>query len=131
MICGVWPAARRRLVLLVLTLAAATTALTPLTTHAGQWLFDRDEDPTDMLRTHAERGGWMIYFAVALLIVAIMLAGLHLLERRSDKRWLAANIVVATVALAVRISSIISVIRIGDAGSRAVWGGELTQANER
>ena len=37
-VCGVWPAARRRLVWLILVLAAVTTALTPLTTDAGEWL---------------------------------------------------------------------------------------------
>jgi hypothetical protein len=59
-----------------------------------------------------------------------MLAVLHLLERRSDRRRLAAEIIVAIMALAVGFSSIIVVVRIGDAGSRAVWGGELSQATD-
>ena len=37
-LCAVWPAARQRLVWLVLALAAATMALTPLTTDSGEWL---------------------------------------------------------------------------------------------
>ena len=40
-LCGFWPAARRRLVWLVLALAVATTVLTPLTTNAGEWLYDQ------------------------------------------------------------------------------------------
>ena len=37
-LCAVWPAARERLVWLVLALAVATTGLTPLTTDSGEWL---------------------------------------------------------------------------------------------
>jgi hypothetical protein len=36
-ICALWPAARQRLVWLVLTLAVITTILTPLTTDANGW----------------------------------------------------------------------------------------------
>jgi uncharacterized membrane protein len=129
MVCGLWPAARRRLVWLVLILAIVTTALTPITTEAGEWLFGREEHPRDILRTHAERGGWMIYFSVGLLIVAIALAVVHMTASRSDKRRVAINVIVAILALAVGISSIITIYRIGDSGARAVWGGELTKAD--
>lgn len=37
-LCAVWPAARKRLVWLVLGLATAVVVLTPLTTEAGEWL---------------------------------------------------------------------------------------------
>ena len=37
----------------------------------------------------------------------------------------------AILALAVGISSIITVYRIGDSGARAVWGGEVTQSDTR
>jgi hypothetical protein len=121
-VCAVWPSARHRLVWPVLMLAIVTTALTPLTARAGEWLFDREKDPSDVLRTHAERGGWMMYFAVALLVVAIMLAVLHLLERRAESRRLAVHIGVAIVALAVGVSSIITVVRIGDAGRTSGLG---------
>ena len=38
-LCCLWPAARRHLVWLTLVLAVATTALTPITTEAGEWLY--------------------------------------------------------------------------------------------
>ena len=85
-LCGVWPAARRRLVWLVLVLALVTAGLTPLTTEAGEWLFDRERQPSEILRTHAERGDWMIYFSVALVVVGIALAVLYVTEGRSEKR---------------------------------------------
>ena len=121
-LCAFWPAARRRLVWLVLGLAAATLVLTPLTTKAGEWLYNQQTRPSDILRTHAERGAWMIYFSIGLLLVAIALAVMQWLEGRSDKRRTAATVILAIVALAVGVSSIVSVVRIGDAGAEAVWG---------
>lgn len=133
-VCGLWRSARRRLVWLVLILAIVTTALTPITTNAGEWLYGLRKQPSPILQEHAARGGWMIYFSVAMLVVAIVLAVLHVLERRSDKRRAVANVVVAIVALAVGISTMIQIYRIGDAGSQSVWGDEiahLKQANDR
>jgi hypothetical protein len=127
MVCAVWPAARRRLVWPTLILAAVITALTPITTEAGEWLFDLRRDPSPILREHAERGGWMIYFSVALLVVAIALAALHVLERRADKRRVATKAILAILAVAVGISSMIQVYRIGDAGSQSVWAGEIAK----
>jgi hypothetical protein len=121
-LCGFWPAARRRFVWLVLALAAVTLVLTPLTTSAGDWLYNQQQQPSDILITHANRGQWMIAFSAALFVVAIALAVLHWLEGRSDKRRSVATVIVAIVALAVGVSSIVGVVRIGDAGAEAVWG---------
>ncbi|MGX9787321.1 DUF2231 domain-containing protein [Mycobacterium sp. MMS18-G62] len=121
-LCALWPAARQRLVWLVLVLAAVNFILTPFTTEAGEWLYDQRKQPSPILQEHAERGEWMIYFSAALLVVAIALAVLHFLESRSDKRRTIATVVVAVVALAVGVSSIVGVYRIGDAGAQSVWG---------
>jgi hypothetical protein len=121
-LCAFWPAARRRLVWLVVALAAVNLALTPITTEAGEWLYDQKRRHTPIMQEHVERGEWMIYISVALLIVAIALAVMHYLESRSDKRRTVAAIAVAVVALAVGVSSIVAVYRIGDAGAQSVWG---------
>ncbi len=121
-LCAFWPAARRRLVWLVLAFAVVTTVLTPLTTSAGEWLLERGGPPRPILVEHAERGEWMIYFSVALLIVAVLLAVLHWVESRSDRPRKAAAAVLAVVTLVVGVSSIVAVVRIGDAGAQAVWG---------
>ena len=121
-LCGFWPAARRRFVWLVVALAGATTVLTPLTTDAGEWLYDQQAQVSPVLQEHAERGGWMIYFAVALLMVALALAVLHVLEGRSDAPKKVAAVVVAVVALVVGVSSIVTVARIGHSGAESVWG---------
>jgi hypothetical protein len=122
-LCAVWPAARRRFVWLVLAFAAVTLVLTPLTTSAGDWLYNQQQQPSDMLVTHANRGQWMIFFSAGLLVVAIALAVLHWLEGRSDKPRPVAVVIVAVLALAVGVSSIVGVVRIGDSGAHAVWGG--------
>ncbi|WP_326548351.1 DUF2231 domain-containing protein [Mycolicibacterium sp. ND9-15] len=129
MLCAVWPAARRRLVWLVLTLAVVTLVLTPLTVEAGQWLYDREENPGEILQTHAERGEWMIYFSVAMALVAVALAVLPRFDGRSDRRRTVVRVATMLIALVVGISSIVTVVRIGDSGARAVWGDELTEAD--
>jgi nitric oxide reductase large subunit len=111
----------------VLALAVVTTAQTPLTTDAGEWLYRRESHHSALLQTHAERGHWMIYVSVALLIVAIALALLHGLERRSQKKPRSATIIVAIVAVAVGLSSIAAVYQIGDSGARAVWHNKLAR----
>lgn len=121
-LCAIWPAARRRLVWLVVAFAVVTAVLTPLTTSAGEWLLEHGGPPRPILQEHAERGEWMIYFSVAMLIVAVALAALHWMEGRSDKPRKAAVAMLAVVALLVGVSSIITVVRIGDTGAQAVWG---------
>jgi uncharacterized membrane protein len=126
-VCAVWPAARRHLVWLTLILAALTAALTPTAISAGEGLFDLKRNPGQILREHAVRGEWLTYFSVALLLVAIAVAVLHIYERRSDERRLTSQAVIAILALAVGVSSMIQVYRIGDVGAQAVWGGEIAR----
>jgi uncharacterized membrane protein len=123
-LCGLWPAARRgQLMWLTLILAAVTMVLTPITIDAGAWLYDRQANPSPILREHAARGGLMTYFSAALLVVAILLIALRVIERRSDKRRVAIHVLVAIVVLATGISSTLQIYRVGDAGAQAVWGG--------
>jgi hypothetical protein len=122
-LCALWPAARRRLVWLVLALGIAVMVFTPLTISAGEWLYDQSSQHPAILETHEERGQWMLYFAIALLVVAVVQAVQHWHESRSDapKRVLA--VAVAVLAVVVGVSSIVAVVRIGDSGAHAVWGG--------
>jgi hypothetical protein len=129
-LCAVWPAARQRLVWLVLAFAVVTTALTPITTEAGEWLYDRERHHSAILNTHADRGGWMIYFSVAMLVVAVVLAVVHWRESRSAKPGMATSLAVAVLAIVVGAASIVQVVRIGDAGARSVWANELTKSDK-
>jgi uncharacterized membrane protein len=127
-VCGVWPAARRgQLLWLTLVLAAATMVLTPITVNAGEWLYDLSTKPSPILREHADRGSTMVYFAAALLVVAIGLVALRFIERRPERRRLVTHVIVGIVVLAVGISSMVQVYRTGDAGAQSVWGGEIAR----
>lgn len=121
-LCALWPAARRRLVWLVLAFAIAGLVVTPLTASAGQWLYGQAPQHAPILETHAERAEWAIYFALGLLVVAIVQVVQHVAESRSErpKRMLAAG--VAVLALVVGVSATVGMVRIGDAGAQAVWG---------
>jgi len=130
-VCASWAGVRRgATVWLTLILAVVTLVLTPITTDAGEWLYDLRRHPDPILQQHAERGGWMIYFAVALLVVAVALAVLHVAERRSDKRRLPATIAIAIVAVAVGITSVVQLYRIGDSGAQSVWGNEIAHLKQ-
>jgi uncharacterized membrane protein len=123
-LCSVWPAARLRLVWLTLVLAAVTVVLTPLTTDAGEWL-ERHVARSAAVHTHTELGDTMIYFSVALLLAALAVTAVQLRERKSDpSRPL--TLIVALLAIAVAVGTIVQIYRIGESGSRATWGDAVT-----
>jgi hypothetical protein len=122
-LCALWRGARQRLVWFVLALGVVTMVLTPLTVSAGQWLYDQDQQHQAITNIHAERGPWMTYFAIGLLVVAVVLAVQHWLESRSDEPKRPLAVLVAVLAIVVGVSSIVAVVRIGDSGAHAVWGG--------
>jgi len=127
-VCGLWPAARRgQLLWLTLVLAAVTMVLTPITINAGAWLYDLRKNPSPILQEHAARGSLMTYFSAALLAVAVVLVVVRVLERRSGKRRVATHVLVAILALAVGVSSMVQIYRVGDAGAQSVWGAEIAR----
>jgi hypothetical protein len=120
-VCALWPAARQRLVWLVLALAAVTALLTPLTTDAGEWL-EKRSGRSPLLHTHTQLGDTMLYFSAALVAAAALLAFVHIRELRGRSvnpvgRWfIAALVIIASVATTVQV------YRIGDSGAEATWG---------
>ena len=121
-LCAVLPWARTRFVWLVVALAAVNLVLTPLTVSAGEWLYNREQEHRPILQLHEERGETMIYFSIALLVVAIAIAVLDVRTRRAASPQKVATIVVAVVAVVVGVSSIVQVARIGHSGTEAKWG---------
>ena len=128
-VCALWPSARRRLVWLVLGLAAATTLLTPLTTDAGEWLAHRSVR-SPLLHAHTELGDTMKYFSLALLVAAALLVFVHLQERRG--RALKTVVLWCIVALiaGAGVSTTVQVYRIGDSGAKATWGQQAAAAGD-
>nr|WP_211177878.1 DUF2231 domain-containing protein [Pseudonocardia acidicola] len=144
---ALWPAARRRHGWLVVAVAAVGTASIPIATSSGEGL-ERHLPRTALLSAHTHLGDQLLPFA-ALLLVAV--AGLMLLDRHTTRpslidgdrqqaaapsgpgtmaapartpTWIrpaAAALSVITVLLAVVTA--VQVVRIGDSGARAAWGG--------
>ena len=119
-LCAVWPAARKRLVWLVLGLAVIIVVLTPLTTDAGEWL-EHQVGGSPLLHAHTELGDTMIYFAVALLIAAALLALIHVREVRAQSVKPIATWIVAAIVIVAAAATTVQVYRIGDSGARVTW----------
>lgn len=120
-LCALWPAALRRLVWPVLALAIACVALTPVTTEAGEWLEHRvGESPA--LQAHAALGDTMLYFAIAVLVAAVLLVIVHV--RRERGRPLPRMLAVGVSALVIvaAAAATVQVYRIGDSGAQSAWG---------
>lgn len=123
-LCVLWPAARRRLVWLMLALAAVTTALTPIAAEAGEWLEHRIGE-TPLVEHHAEMGETMIYFALALLVAAILVAVQHIRAERGTPLKGALSALVAVFVVVAGVAATVQVLRVGHSGSESVWSDAL------
>lgn len=119
-LCAVWPAARERLVWLVLVLALATTALTPLTTESGEWLEHRVEK-SELVEKHAELGDTMVYFALALLVAAVLLVISHFRASRGTPLSTVLSGITAAFVVLAGVATTVQVFRIGHSGATSVW----------
>lgn len=123
LVCSaVWPAARRRLGVITPIVALLALISVPLTTSAGSWLIRRVQ-PDPLVRAHAQLGDEMLPWAGGLfLLTAAVWALHHFRDRLAGLRWLpVATIVVAVLAVAVSVGSVVAVYRIGDSGAQAAW----------
>jgi uncharacterized membrane protein YoaK (UPF0700 family) len=124
-LCGVWPAARRRLVWVMVSATAITAALTPLTIDAGEWLQRRLGDPPDVA-THARLGETMLYVSVGLAVGAASVATLHVWERHRGPARLMLRITLAAVAVVIGVAAAGQVYRIGESGARVAWADQIS-----
>lgn len=120
-VTALWPAARARLVWLVLGLAAVTAVLTPLTTEAGEWL-EHNSARSPLLHAHTELGDTMVYFSIALLAAAVLIAFVHVREQRDRPLKSVALWVIVVLIASASVATTVQVYRIGDSGAKATWG---------
>ena len=119
-VCTFWPAARQRLVWLVLALAVITVVLTPLTIDAGEWLAKR-KGRSPLLHAHTELGDTMAYFSIALVAAAALIAFVHLREARGKSVKPIARWLIAAIVVIASVATIVQVYRVGDSGAKATW----------
>lgn len=126
-LCAIWPAARQRLAWVVLALAGITAVLTPIAAEAGEWL-EHKVDDSAALETHEHLGKTMIYFALALLVSAVLIAVTHVRASRGKTLSTALSTLIAVFVLAASVATTVQVFRIGHSGAEATWGDALTSA---
>lgn len=120
-----WPAARRRLGIVTPGLAAVALILVPIVTQAGEALANVVGMNPKIAR-HQELADTLLPWAITLFVVAAALwIWYRFVEpnQQNPRVRMVVNIVLLVAALAAGIGSIIDVVLIGDAGTRAVWEG--------
>jgi hypothetical protein len=121
-LAAVWPAARRRLGIVTPLVSLIALILVPVATNAGNWLLERVH-VTPLIQEHADLGGTMIWFAIGLFIASLLVWGVPLLLARRSKQapapWI--GVVIAVVAVILSGAAFVQVVRVGEAGSKAVW----------
>lgn len=128
-LCALWPAARQRLTWLVLVLAAVTAALTPMATESGEWL-EHHIDKSELVEKHAEMGETLIYFALALLVAAVLLAVVHVRAHRGTPLSTALSAVITVFVVVTALATVAQVVRIGHSGAASVWNDALNGADK-
>ncbi len=121
-LCALWPAARRRLIWLVLLLTVGTLVLTPLTTSSGAWLAARVGPASPALTTHEQLGETLIYMVAALVASVALLTAVHIRQARGGTVKFALRLVAGVLVIAAAAATLVQTYRIGDSGARAAWG---------
>jgi hypothetical protein len=127
-LCALWPAARRRLIWLVVLLAVGTLVLTPLTTTAGVWLSARVGPATPVLTNHEQLGSTLIWVIAALVAAVAVLAVVHVRQERGVGATITLQTVVAVLVIAAAVATLVQTYRVGDSGARAAWGNVTSSA---
>jgi uncharacterized membrane protein YfcA len=114
-VVAAWARWRRRLAWWVVGLDVVTVGVVVAARETGERFYALLGQPAAAAQ-HAELGKQMLWFAVGLLVVALLVA---LVRYRRD----AVSTAVGLLAVVVAAASIVWVVRVGDSGSRAVWKG--------
>lgn len=132
-LAAAWPAARRRLGIVTPIIALGALISVPVTTSAGTWLEER-VGHTDLIAAHEALGNTLLPWAIATFIVALVQwawfrffspANARARVTKGAARTLITIVLAAAVAVSA-IGSVVTVVRIGESGSKAVWSGSLS-----
>lgn len=127
-----WPAARPRLSLFAAGSSAITLALIPFTVDAGRWLARHLMD-TPLMRAHAQLADNMLPWALGLFASSALIATREFIRARGGPSapvlgGRTGTIVLAVLSLSVAVGSAVTIYRIGESGTAAVWTGKFSPA---
>lgn len=144
-LAAVWPAARCRLGIVTPIIALLALIAVPITTEAGEWLEER-VGHTNLIEEHAALGKTLLPWAIATFVVALLqwawfrffapgtpaggtsTGGTSVFSARAPSKAMrfTVTIVLAVSVAVTAVGSVVTVVRIGESGSRAVWTGSFT-----
>jgi hypothetical protein len=120
-LCALWPAARRRLIWLVLVLSVGTLILTPLTTSSGAWLVGK-VGASPPVKIHEELGETLIYMMAALVATVVLLTAVHIRQTRGRAVQFGLHAAIGVLVIAAAVATLVQTYRVGESGARAAWG---------
>ncbi len=136
-----WPAARARLGVAVVVIAAVGTLFAYLAMESGEYLEEQVKE-TEQVEDHAKLGDSGLAAAAAVLLGAVAVTGFGAYERRrsarsepaaadsvpdghapgSDRKLVYLRIGVGVVAVVLVSLGTLQIARIGHSGAKATWG---------
>jgi hypothetical protein len=114
-----WPTAARRLGIVTPLLCLVALVLVPITTDAGEHLEGSLGGGGPLVARHAGLADQVLPWALALAVVG---AGQWVIGRWSPV-GLAVRVPVGVLSVAVAVIATVVLVRAGDSGAQAVWGG--------
>jgi hypothetical protein len=130
----VWPEARRRLGIVTPLLALVALIMVPITQQSGEWLMQR-VDTTPAITAHSNLGGTLLPWVIGVFIVAVaqwlwFRYGTTQAEGMRSRLGTAGSRIAGAIAVVLVLvlcgGTVIAVVQIGEAGSRAVWEGSFS-----
>lgn len=122
---ALWPAARRRLGIVTPLIALIALITVPITVNAGQWL-QAHVPQTDAIASHALLGPTLLPWTIAVFVVAgIQWAWYRWGGSVNGGLRLAITLILAAAVVVTAVGSVVTVVRIGESGTTAVWKGRI------
>jgi hypothetical protein len=127
-----WPAARAKLGVAVVVIAALGTLFAYLAVESGGYLEDQVKE-TEQVEEHAKLGDSGLASAVAVLLGAVAVTGFGVYEKRrsapddgdgnrTNRKVLYLRTGVGVVAVVLVSLGTLQIARIGHSGAKATWG---------
>jgi formate hydrogenlyase subunit 3/multisubunit Na+/H+ antiporter MnhD subunit len=120
-----WPKFRRWAGPLPLITSVVATVLVPVATESGESLEQRlGAGSNPLVLKHEALGDLMIYWSIGLVVAAALVYWWHWQTKRADSSHQpkqALVIAIMVIAAIAGVGTLVHVIRVGDAGARAVW----------